>query len=101
MKKLMRRIAITGVSAAVAGGALLATGGSAMAAAPRMAKDAPARTPVVDTSHRFSPHRTSHKRIDPWVADQLAMFYPTAAKRQAMFDPWIKDQLAQFAPACG
>jgi hypothetical protein len=99
MKKLMRRIATAGASAVVVGGALFATGGSAMAATPQTPVHASARTTAVNTGHRCSQYRTAHQRINPWVADQVAMFDPSAAKRLAMFDPWIKDQLALFAPA--
>ncbi|MGW9032254.1 hypothetical protein ACWGQ5_51395 [Streptomyces sp. NPDC055722] len=99
MNKRMRRIATTGVGAAVVAGALLATGGSAMAATPQTAGHTPAATTVVNTGHRSFPRSIAHQRTAPWVADQLAMFYPPAAKRSAMSDPWIQDQLALIAPA--
>jgi hypothetical protein len=99
MKKLMRRIATTGVSAAVAGGAVFATGGSAMAASPQTPGRLPGRTAAVATGHSYSHHRTAHLHVDPWVAGQLAMFEPAAAKRLAVYDPWVEDQLAQFYPA--
>ncbi|MGX4687766.1 hypothetical protein [Streptomyces sp. JNUCC 63] len=100
-KKLMRHIATTGVSAVVVGGALLAGGGPAAAAGPQAAGHTNARTPVADTSHRVSEDRPGHQHVDPWVADQLAWFYPSAAKRLAVYDPWVKDQLALFAPGTG
>ncbi|MCW7940670.1 hypothetical protein AAW14_01130 [Streptomyces hygroscopicus] len=101
MKKLMSRIATTGISTVIAAGALFAAGGSAMAATPQTAGQTPARTTVVHTSDHFYRHLNPHRRIDPWVAGQLAMFEPAVAKRQAIFDPWVKDQLALFEPAAG
>lgn len=103
MTKLMRRVAATGVSAVVLGGALLAGGGPAAAAGARAAEPAEhtARPPVADTSLRASEHRTGHRHVDPWVAGQLAWFCPQAAKRLAVYDPWVKDQLALFAPPTG
>ncbi|MER6358496.1 hypothetical protein ABT186_43645 [Streptomyces sp. NPDC001634] len=97
MKKLMRHIATMGLCAAVAGGAVFATGASAMAATPQAPGHFRVRT--VGTGHGCSQHRTAHQRMDPWIAGQLAMFYPEAARRLAVFDPWVKDQLSLFAPA--
>ncbi|MEU0598234.1 hypothetical protein ABZ484_08245 [Streptomyces sp. NPDC006393] len=102
MKKLMRRIATAGVSATVAGGALLAAGGSATAATAHTARDVPAGITTVNTGsgHGCRHHHNSnltHRLPDAWVAGQLAMFEPAAAKRLAVFDPWVKDQLALFA----
>ena len=98
MKKLMRHIATTGVCAAVAGVAVLTTGSSAMAASPRTPGPLPVRTTAVATEHSCS-RRAAHRGMDPWVAGQLEMFEPAAAKRLAVYDPWVKDQLALFAPA--
>ncbi|MER6129579.1 hypothetical protein ABT173_44890 [Streptomyces sp. NPDC001795] len=78
MKKLMRRIATTGVSAALVGGALLAASGSATAATQQVNAHTPARVAVVE-------RQGAHTHPDPWVAGQLAML-----------DPWIADQLAIF-----
>ncbi|MGI5144028.1 MULTISPECIES: hypothetical protein [unclassified Streptomyces] len=62
MNHLIRRIAITGVSAAVVGGALLATEGSASALA--LPHSGPPRATVAVADTRYS----------PWIADQLALF---------------------------
>lgn len=102
LKKLMRRIAATGVSAAVVGGALLVGGGPAAAAGPQAAAGhAGVRASVADAAHHASEDRAGHQHVDPWVADQLAWFCPSAAKRLAVYDPWVKDQPALFAPAAG
>ncbi|MQY39959.1 hypothetical protein SRB17_79880 [Streptomyces sp. RB17] len=113
MKKFMRRIATVSVSAALAGGVLLATGGSATAATPRDHRPAPAPTRVVviedtktiglhgvhqdrgDHAHTGT-HRGASDRFDPWVADQLLVFEPWIADQLAMFEPWIEGQLAIF-----
>ncbi|MFI1168076.1 hypothetical protein ACH4UM_31895 [Streptomyces sp. NPDC020801] len=100
MKKLMRRIATVGIFAAAVGGTLLAAGGSATAATAETAQRTTPPAPPAATAapgHRSLPHHTTRHRIDPWVADQLAMFHPAAAKRSAIFDPWVKDQLAQLS----
>ncbi|MGW5202573.1 hypothetical protein [Streptomyces spiralis] len=102
VKKLMRRIATVGVSVTVAGGALLAAGGSATAATAQATRHVPARITTVNTgsghgSHHRHATRATHRLPDAWVAGQLAMFEPAAAKRLAVFDPWVKDQLALFA----
>ncbi|MFF8592406.1 hypothetical protein ACF061_13330 [Streptomyces sp. NPDC015220] len=106
MKKLMRRAATTGVSAAIVTGALLSAGGTAVAVPSQAPAHTTARTPVSGAVHRFSPHhgaaahhRAAHRRTDPWVAGQLAWFEPSAARRAAVYDPWVKDQIALFAPA--
>ncbi|MFE9173776.1 hypothetical protein ACFYNZ_30690 [Streptomyces kebangsaanensis] len=101
MKKPMRCVAATGVSAVVLGGALLAGGGPAAAAGARAAEHTDARPPVADSSLRVAEHRTGHRHVDPWVAGQLAWFCPQAAKRLAVHDPWVKDQLALFAQPAG
>ncbi|MFF3907767.1 hypothetical protein ACFYZJ_17570 [Streptomyces sp. NPDC001848] len=68
-----------------------------MAASPQTPGHLPVRTTAVATDHSGSQH-TAHQHMDPWVAGQLAMFEPAAAKRLAVYDPWVKDQLALFAP---
>ncbi|MGW9029989.1 hypothetical protein ACWGQ5_38990 [Streptomyces sp. NPDC055722] len=68
MKKSIRRIATTGVSAAVVAGAFLVNGSSATAAVPQTAGRTPAPTTTADTGHDIRPH------TDPWIADQLALF---------------------------
>ncbi|MEU6370083.1 hypothetical protein ABZ876_31260 [Streptomyces sp. NPDC046931] len=98
MKKPTRRIATTCISCIVAGSALFATGGSATAASPQTTGQTSARSTMGDTSHHRSGHRTAHRPVDPWIADQLALFGPATAQRPAP-DPWIADQLALFAPA--
>ncbi|MGW9033251.1 hypothetical protein ACWGQ5_57135 [Streptomyces sp. NPDC055722] len=97
MKKLIRRVTTSGVCAVVVTGGLFAADGSATAATSHTTGRTPART-VADDTVRCS-HRTACQGIDPWVADQLAMFDPAAAKRLAVYDPWVKDQLALFTPA--
>jgi hypothetical protein len=64
MSHLMRRIAIMGVSAAVVGGALLATEGSASASTLSHSGPPRATVAVANTDARYS----------PWIADQLAFF---------------------------
>jgi hypothetical protein len=97
MKKLIRRVTTSGVCAVVVAGALFAADGSATAATSHTTGRTPARTVADDTGH-YS-HRTARQGMDPWVADQLAMFDPAAAKRLAVYDPWVADQLALFTPA--
>ncbi|MFF9087461.1 hypothetical protein ACF1BE_13765 [Streptomyces sp. NPDC014991] len=92
--KLTRRIAVAGACAAIAGGALLAGGSPALAAAPRAAGHLP-----VHGTAGGSRHHTAQQPTDPWIADQLATFYPPSTQRAAVFDPWVKDQLALFPPA--
>ncbi|MYQ98510.1 MULTISPECIES: hypothetical protein [unclassified Streptomyces] len=101
MIKLARHAGTVGASAALVGGALLATAGTA-AAAPQSAAHLPARTTASQTgSPSCSAHRGGH-RLDPWIEGQLARFDPAAKRRLAVFDPWVKDQLAQYVPAfCG
>ncbi|GAA3131994.1 hypothetical protein GCM10010521_17390 [Streptomyces rameus] len=90
---LTRRIVSAGVCAAIAGGALMAGGSSAMAATPAADHHrAPGATAGAES------RGTARQPTDPWIADQLATFYPSAARRQAVFDPWIKDQLARWYP---
>ncbi|MFF0793818.1 hypothetical protein [Streptomyces spiralis] len=98
MKKPMRVIAALGVSATFAGGALLATGGSAMAATSQTAQHVHAQTAVAYAGHGSHQDHAAHRRPDPWVMDQLKMLEPGAATRVAVFDPWVKDQLAMFPP---
>ncbi|MFF7969715.1 hypothetical protein [Streptomyces sp. NPDC007905] len=106
MMKLMRRMAAVGVSAAALAGVVTATGGSAAAATAHKTQHpdalvATAGTGVTTagTGHCNESLRTTHHRVDPWIADQLAAFEPAAARRLAVYDPWVKDQLAHFAPS--
>ncbi|MFJ5532954.1 hypothetical protein [Streptomyces sp. NPDC093261] len=99
MKKLTWRIATTGIACLAVGGTLLATGGSATAATPQTVGHTSAlTTTTAHTSHHSAEHCAGHRPVDPWIADQLALFGPTAAKRPTAPDPWIADQLALFAP---
>lgn len=88
MNKLMRRLTTAGVSAVFLGGALFAAGGSAIAATPQTPGHAPARATVVADTRVATVH-TQH-RVDPWIADQFAMF-----------DPWVVGQLELFVPSGG
>lgn len=100
MIKLARYAGTVGASAALVGGALLATAGTA-AAAPQSTSTAhlPARTTASQTGGPgYSAHHGGH-RLDPWIEGQLARFDPVARHRLAVFDPWVKDQLAQYVPA--
>ncbi|WEO92777.1 hypothetical protein A6P39_000805 [Streptomyces sp. FXJ1.172] len=92
--KVTRRIANAGVCAAIAGGVVLA-GSSAMAATPAAAQHYPVLT---STTAAVESHNTPRQPADPWIAGQLAAFYPSAAHRLAAFDPWVKDQLALSHP---
>lgn len=94
MSKLIRRCAVTGVSAVAAVGALVAVGGPASATTTAQASPVSAQT--VAAGHHPSRPSAGHRQIDPWVAGQLAQFYPDAAQRLAVYDPWVKDQIAQF-----
>ncbi|MYU07064.1 hypothetical protein GTY81_24970 [Streptomyces sp. SID8366] len=98
MIKLARHAGTVGASAALVGGALLATAGTATAA-PQSTAHLPARTTASQTAvPGGTAHRGGH-RLDPWIEGQLAQFDPAAARRLAVFDPWVKDQLARYAPA--
>jgi hypothetical protein len=102
LKKLMRRIAATGVSAAVVGGALLVGGGPAAAGGPQAAAGhAGVRASVSDAAHNGCEHRAGHQHEDQRLAHQMGWFCPSAAKRLAVYAPWVKDQPALFAPAAG
>ncbi len=103
MKKLMRRVAAGTISAALAGGALLATGGSATAATsdaktidlhgihrPHYRGEQDYASLYDDGHGHIGTYRMASDRFDPWVADQLLMF-----------DPWIQDQLAMFVHSGG
>ncbi|MFI0189708.1 hypothetical protein ACH4PW_19410 [Streptomyces sp. NPDC017082] len=78
--KLTRRIALAGVTALIAGGSVVAGGGSAMAATPR---------------HHEHPS-VQRAAADPWIADQLATFFPPASGRTSVCDSWVRDQIAWF-----
>ncbi|MEU3028399.1 hypothetical protein ACPCBC_12125 [Streptomyces incarnatus] len=98
MIKLARHAGTVGASAALLGGALLATAGTATAA-PQHTAHLPARTTASQSGGPSgSAHRAGH-RLDPWIEGQLAQFDPAAKRRLAVFDPWVKDQLARYAPA--
>ncbi|MFF4398562.1 hypothetical protein [Streptomyces sp. NPDC001480] len=88
--KLTRRIANAGVCAALAGGAVLAGASSATAATSSTGE----HNQVPSTTAGIKGHDTARQPTDPWIADQLATFFPSAAHQLAVFDPWIKDQLA-------
>ncbi|KUJ47506.1 hypothetical protein AB0N87_20690 [Streptomyces sp. NPDC093228] len=88
MNKLVRRLTTAGVSAAFLGGALFAAGGSAIAATPQTPGHAAVRSTVVADTKVATVH-TQH-RVDPWIADQIAMF-----------DPWVVGQLEDFVPSGG
>lgn len=94
MKRFMRRIATVGVSVAIAGGALFATGSSAIAATPPASGHIPTHVAVAEGAgaghdDRFVGEPGNPKsRIDPWIQDQLEMS-----------DPWIMDQLVLFSLA--
>ncbi|MFE9451987.1 hypothetical protein [Streptomyces sp. NPDC006739] len=94
--KLTRRIAFAGVTALIAGGAVVAGGGSAMAASPQESAHLPVQSTAVGTGQGADGQRTARRATDPWIADQLAMFFPPASGRAAVFDPWVKDQIALF-----
>ncbi|MFE2102295.1 hypothetical protein [Streptomyces sp. NPDC059468] len=98
MKKIMWRISSAGISAVLAGGALLAAGGSATAATYKA--NEPTKVVVGESQNRpgggsrsddyrhAGEQRGAHDLPDPWVAGQLTVF-----------NPWIADQLATFAPS--
>ncbi|MFG3207331.1 hypothetical protein [Streptomyces sp. NPDC048192] len=91
--KLTRRVASAGVCAAIAAGVVVASGGSAMAATPQAGEHR-----VLNTTAAVESQGTARQPMDPWIAGQLATFYPSAAHRLAVFDPWVKDQLALSHP---
>ncbi|GAA3791339.1 hypothetical protein [Streptomyces chiangmaiensis] len=86
MNKLVRRLTTASVSAVLLGGALFATGGSAIAATPQAAGHTLVRAAVVEDTKAATVH--AERPADPWIADQLAMF-----------DPWVVDQLELFVPS--
>ncbi|MEV6026006.1 hypothetical protein [Streptomyces sp. NPDC052036] len=97
MNKLVRRMATAAVSAAFVGGAVFAAGGPAAAAAPQTTGHIAAQVAVVQGGHAgAAEHTTVNGRMDPWIADQLAMFAPTAAHRTVTSDTWIAGQVAMF-----
>ncbi|MGW4567860.1 hypothetical protein ACWEN3_37605 [Streptomyces sp. NPDC004561] len=99
MKKLIRNAGAIGASAAMVTGALLATAGSAAAAPEPTAHTAAPATTATGLAH--SRHNGIRLPSDPWIAGQLAQFYPQAQHHLAVFDPWVKDQLARFNPSAG
>ncbi|MGW7002601.1 hypothetical protein ACWGCW_07185 [Streptomyces sp. NPDC054933] len=121
MKKLMRRIATASISAALAGGALLASGGSAAASTPLDGGRTPARAVVTADAKAVGPHGVRHDHGDHvpghpfrgradheygnWrVGYAHTVTYqgakhrldPWVADQLLMFDPWVEDQLAMF-----
>ena len=91
--KLTRWVAGAGVCAVIAGGVVM-TGGSSAMAATRGAGEHRA----LNATATVESHGTARQPMDPWIAGQLATFYPSAAHRLAVFDPWVKDQLALSHP---
>ncbi|MEW2625474.1 hypothetical protein [Streptomyces sp. NPDC048106] len=101
MIKLVRHAGTVGASVALAGGALLATAGSA-AAAPPSASHLPAHATASRSGAPVCSGRRGAHPLDSWIEGQPARFDPAAKGRLAVFDPWVKDQLALYAPAsCG
>ncbi|MGW7530209.1 hypothetical protein [Streptomyces sp. NPDC054783] len=124
MKKLMRRIATVSVSAALAGGTLLATGGSATAATSRDSGPTPAQTVLTADAKAIHLHGIHHDRGAPAYGHRLhdrgeqdygslyddghghtgtyrmpsGHFDPWAEDQLLAFDPWIEDQLLAFDP---
>ncbi|MGW2827409.1 hypothetical protein ACWC24_41530 [Streptomyces sp. NPDC001443] len=92
--KLTRRITSAVVCAAFAGGAVVAGGSSAMAATSQAGE----YHQVSVATAGVKGHGTAQQAADPWIAGQLAAFYPSAAHRLAVFDPWVEDQLALSRP---
>lgn len=93
--KLTRGIASAGVCAVIAGGVVLAGGSSAMA----VTAGAGEYHHVSSSGVGVAGQVTAQQPTDPWIADQLAAFYPSAARQLAVFDPWVKDQLALSHPS--
>lgn len=99
MEKLVRRIATTGASLAIAGGALFAAGGSATAAALPAAAPVPARAGVVAEAgntgwnhggydgDRSGGHHHHWRPFDGYICGRFA---------DDRFYPWIWDQLRVF-----
>ncbi|MEW2301488.1 hypothetical protein AB0958_16155 [Streptomyces sp. NPDC006655] len=92
--KLTRRITGAAVGAALACGVVLVGGGSAMAATSQVGDHHPVTGATAGVPAGAKGHGPARQPTDPWIADQLAAFYPSAAHRLAVFDPWVKDQLA-------
>ncbi|MEU1629507.1 hypothetical protein ABZ746_30180 [Streptomyces sp. NPDC020096] len=115
MKKLMRRIATASVSAALAGGALLASGGSATAATLPDGGRTPARAVVTADTKTVSLHGGRHHRgnnvpgyrfhghNDHELGSWRGGYVHTGAYRGAKdrLDPWVEDQLLMFDPWIG
>lgn len=94
--KLTRRIALAGVTALIAGGSVVAGGGSAMAATPRHHEHPSVQRAAADTGHGTDGRRAARQAADPWIADQLATFFPPASGRTSVCDSWVRDQIAWF-----
>ncbi|MEV7794315.1 hypothetical protein [Streptomyces sp. NPDC087512] len=95
MKNMTRNLAATGVAAVTATSALLAGTGPAAAAGQHVHRTG--SRAAAAAAHHPSPRPAPHRRVDPWVMDQLRVFDPAAAHRLAVYDPWVKDQLAWLA----
>ncbi|ANP51692.1 hypothetical protein J2Z21_007183 [Streptomyces griseochromogenes] len=113
MKKLMRRIATASVSVTLAGGALLAAGGSATAATSQDSGPTPAPAALTADAKVIDLHGIHHDRGAPTYGHRLhdrgdqdygsrcddghghAGTYRTAGGR---FDPWVDDQLLKPDP---
>ncbi|MCS0602731.1 hypothetical protein NX794_16145 [Streptomyces sp. LP11] len=95
-----RRIAILGASTAVAAGVMMIGGGPATAATPHTDRHhhihGAAHHHGHGARHASHHHDAARPATDPWIKDQIAAFYPSAAQRSAVYDPWVKDQIALF-----
>ncbi|MFF8652279.1 hypothetical protein ACF06D_29140 [Streptomyces griseoluteus] len=108
MNKIILHITRAGVAAALAGGALLATIGSASATTPQPNE----RIAVIDSGRQvFSDHGSPQigyrsagdhsggpAYADPWVTDQLTRLDPWVTGQVAALDPWVTGQLTDLDP---
>ncbi|MGW5306092.1 hypothetical protein ACWERF_19460 [Streptomyces griseoluteus] len=109
MNKIILRITRAGIATALAGGALLATIGSASATTPRPSE----RIAVIDSGRQDFPghgspqighrsvgeHWSTHAYADPWVTGQVVASDPWITGQLRELDPWITGQLAAFTPS--
>jgi hypothetical protein len=87
MTKLIRRTALAGASTVLAGAALLAGGGNALAATDHLDAHTPAKVVATADARTLAAHDIHRSaRPDAWISGQLEMV-----------TPWITDQLTQFA----
>ncbi|WEO99813.1 hypothetical protein A6P39_040455 [Streptomyces sp. FXJ1.172] len=113
MKKLMRRIATVSVSAALAGGALLAAGGPAAAATSQAAGPTPARAVLTAAAKPIGPYGTHHDRVGHARGHRFhdrgdqgyGSLYDDGHGRTGTYrmasgriDPWVEDQLLNLDP---